>query len=126
MPLPLESLGTHEPSSMTNMGLQITLDLEPIEGQKDITEAYLHYTNDPNSHETSCVALRLIALGNNQYARVQSSRLFNSHAKAGTIKDVADRSKRIYVKQHHATLLLNVLLEGLDCFRSQRRRLIDV
>lgn len=111
---------------MTNMGLQITLDLEPVDWAKDVVVAYLDCISDLPNLGPCNVALRLMALGNNQYVRVNSSDVLTSRAYVSPTRNSSDRRKRIYVKQHFVPPMPDVLLQGIEIVHAHQGRLLAV
>jgi hypothetical protein len=115
---------------MTNVGLQITLELAPASISEPgefnaILDCASYTSGDTDSSQTSRAAIRLTALGGNQYARVQSHCIFDLPA-LDTNKVSYERYRQIYVKQQPVPLMPDVSIRGLENIHAHGGRLIAV
>ena len=99
---------------MTNIGLQITLNLAPnIRGEPGEFDAVLdcefHESGDMFASPISRPAIRLMALGGDQYARIQSQSIFEISALTLDSENCSGRN-RIFVKQQPVPLMPDIVL----------------
>jgi ankyrin repeat protein len=130
VPLPPDSSSASAPSAMTNIGLQITLELAPVSiaepGEVNaILECASYTSGDVHASQASRAAIRLTALGGNHYARVQSHCIHDIPA-LDTSRASYDRRRQIFVKQQPVPLMPDIVLQGLENIHAHDGRLVTV
>ncbi|KAF3001865.1 hypothetical protein E8E13_005239 [Curvularia kusanoi] len=106
VPLTPDNMSASTPSAMTNIGLQITLELSPMSNSEPgevnaILDCASYTPDDMHATHASRVAIRLTALGGNQ-------------------------RKQVFVQQQPVPLTPDVVLHGLETILAYSGRLISV
>lgn len=114
---------------MTNIGLQIYLNLSPSGLDSSEFNAILdcapYVATGDNSGQISLAAIRLKVVGSNQYARVSSQRIFEIPA-LDARKTINEGYTKVYVNQQPILFLPDVLLRGLQNIHAMKGDLLTV
>jgi ankyrin repeat protein len=116
-PLPPDTSAVSSPSALTNVGLQVHLNIslaspDPAEYSAILDCAPYDIGGEPPGQ--SCrAAIRLIELGGNQYARLQSDKIFD--IPSFSIDRRADQGyKEVFVRQQPILLLPDIVFMSLE------------
>ncbi len=129
-PLSLNASRISTPSAMTNLGLQTQFSLVPVSPGSTEHIAILDcvpYTlrNEDGEKQLSRIAIRLVLLGGDRFARVKTENLFtvpvfsNAGSPTGNLRQV-------FVSQRPELLFPDVVLSGLETIHSRGGDLVTV
>jgi ankyrin repeat protein len=114
---------------LTNFGLQTHLDLLPAASDLGTFNAILdcapYNSVETGISKSSRAAIRLVALGKNQYARMLSHRIFDVLASDLAVPS-QETYRQVFIKQQPALLLPDIALQGLEIISSHKGSLTHV